>query len=385
MRWKYLVLVGLLLAGVATGLGCAWPFGQRAEVLRLPGIVEVHEVLLGPRVAGRVKEVHVTESDLLSEGMPLVTLEVPELEAQREVLKAKVQEAEAELRKAENGPRQQEKDAAAAAAGVARAKLMKMEKGFRDEEKRQAKSELESAQADEQQARQEYQRELRLMRQGAARRQDYDAAQAALERAQARLRMAQARQDMYQAGMRDEEVLEARAELKRLEAQQALLEAGTREEDKSSARARLAEAKARLEEVEVNIREAVVRSAEPCVVEVVHVRKGSLVQAGTPVAKVLRAADLWVKTYVPETQLGKLRLGQEVQVTMDSYPDVRFAGRVTLIGAESEFTPRNVQTVDERRHQMFGVRVKIDDPQGRFKSGMAAEVYIPVADGPRTK
>jgi HlyD family secretion protein len=109
------------------------------------------------------------------------------------------------------------------------------------------------------------------------------------------------------------------------------------------------------------------------------------VQAGTPVAKILRTADLWVKTYVPETQLGKLRLGQEVQVTMDSYPDVRFAGRVTLIGSESEFTPRNVQTVDERRHQMFGVRVKIDDPEGRFKSGMAAEVYIPVAGEPRTK
>jgi HlyD family secretion protein len=378
MRWKSLTLAGLLLAGVAAGLGFTWPFGKRDEVLKLPGIVEVHEVLLGPRVAGRVKEVHVIESDLLSEGMPLVTLEVPELEAQRETLRAKIEEAEADLLKAQNGPREQEKEAARSATAAARARLLRLEKGFRDEEKRQAKSEYDTARADEQLARQEFARETRLRRSGAGSQEHHDTAIANLDRSRGRVQMAKARHEMYEAGSRPEDVLEARAELKRLEAQERLLELGTRDEEKASARARLAEAKAKLAEVEVQVREAVVRAAEPCLVEVVNVRKGSLVQAGMPVAKVLRTADLWVKTYVPETQLGKLRLGQEVQVTMDSYPDARFAGRVTLIGAESEFTPRNVQTVDERRHQMFGVRVKIDDPQGRFKSGMAAEVYIPV-------
>jgi membrane fusion protein YbhG len=94
--------------------------------------------------------------------------------------------------------------------------------------------------------------------------------------------------------------------------------------------------------------------------------------------RVLRTGDLWVKTYVPETELGKVRLGSEVQVSMDAFPRVRFSGKVIHIGGESEFTPRNVQTVDERRHQMFGVRVKIEDTKGHFKSGMAAEVYIPV-------
>ena len=77
----------------------------------------------------------------------------------------------------------------------------------------------------------------------------------------------------------------------------------------------------------------------------------------------------------------KVRLNMAVEVTMDSYPRRRFSGKVVHIGAESEFTPRNVQTVDERRHQMFGVRVKIDDPQGLFKSGMAAEVHIPLEGG----
>ena len=82
---------------------------------------------------------------------------------------------------------------------------------------------------------------------------------------------------------------------------------------------------------------------------------------------------------MPETDLGKVRLGQTVQVTIDSHPGERFSGKVVLIGSESEFTPRNVQSVDDRRHQVFGLRVKIDDPRGIFKSGMAAEVTVPLA------
>lgn len=377
MRWKIWSLAGLLLASAVAGLGFAWPFGKRPDVIQLPGIVEIHEVLLGPRVAGRVKEVHVTEADTLSEGMPLVTLETPELEAQREVLRAKVKEAEAELAKAVAGPRSEEIEAATAAVEAARARWLKCKNGFREEEKRQAKSELEAALADEQYAREEFQRAARLVRQGGTK-QDYDNWKATLDRAKGRVAAARARYDLMLAGSREEDLAEAQAELRRLEANERLLRAGTRPEDLASAKARLAEARGRLQELEVHLREAVVRAAEPCLVEVVHVRKGALVQAGQPVARVLRTADLWVKTYVPETELGKIRLGQEVQVTMDSYPGMRFPGRIVLIGAESEFTPRNVQTVDERRHQMFGLRVKIDDPKGHFKSGMAAEVYIPV-------
>ena len=96
--------------------------------------------------------------------------------------------------------------------------------------------------------------------------------------------------------------------------------------------------------------------------------------------RVLRATDLWVKTYVPETQLGKVRLHQKVTVTIDSFPGRRFSGEVVQVASESEFTPRNVQSVDERKHQMFGVRIRVEDTQGYFKSGMAAEVAIPLAE-----
>ena len=107
-------------------------------------------------------------------------------------------------------------------------------------------------------------------------------------------------------------------------------------------------------------------------------RKGDLVPASQPVVRVLRARDLWVRVYVPETDLGKVVNGQTVSVTVDAYSDRQFTGRIIQIAAESEFTPRNVQSVDERRHQVFGMKIRVDDPQGVFKAGMAAEVTIPL-------
>jgi hypothetical protein len=83
-----------------------------------------------------------------------------------------------------------------------------------------------------------------------------------------------------------------------------------------------------------------------------------------------------VKAYISEVDLGRIRLGQKVQVTCDAYPNQRFDGVITYISSVSEFTPRNIQTIDERRHQVFGFKVRVDDPQGVFKSGMAADVWL---------
>jgi multidrug resistance efflux pump len=89
---------------------------------------------------------------------------------------------------------------------------------------------------------------------------------------------------------------------------------------------------------------------------------------------------MWIKVYVPETELGKVRLDQEAEITIDAYPGRQYTGRVIQIASESEFTPRNIQSVDERRHQVFAVKVMVPqpmDPQERvFKSGMAAEVSL---------
>jgi multidrug resistance efflux pump len=209
-------------------------------------------------------------------------------------------------------------------------------------------------------------------------RAEYDAFRAAWERVKGRVATARAKLDILEAGSREEEKEEALAQFKQAQANWELLEAGTRSEDKAAAAARVAEARGKLAELDANLAEAVIRAPEAAVVDVLAVRKGDVLPPNGPVARLLRASDVWVRAYVPETQLGKLRLNQQVQVTNDSYLGRRFTGTVIHIPAESEFTPRNVQSADERNHQVFGVKVLVDDPEGVFKAGMAAEVVVPL-------
>lgn len=339
MTRKRLLVLALLLAAALSALGFFWPFGQPAEgwralwpfggptnELRLNGVVEIQEVRLGSKVGGRVAEVSVREGDIVSAGQLLVRFEEPELEAQRDQWQARLKSMEAELEKAKNGPR--------------------------PEEIRQARSDLEMAEANLRLARENFTRIETIYKQGASYRAEYDAARAARDQAASQVGAAKAKLD--------------------------LLLAGTRAEDIADAEARVLEMRGKLRELEANIQEAFVRAPERAVVEVLAVRKGDLVSANQPIVRVLRADDLWVKVYVPETELGKVRLGQEVAVTIDSYPGRRFTGVVRQIASESEFTPRNVQSAEERRNQVFGVKVYVADPEGIFKSGMAAEAVFPV-------
>jgi multidrug resistance efflux pump len=380
MRRKTMAVVVLLLLAVAVGVGFSWPWGRRSEVLHLPGVVEIQEVRLGPRVAGRVSEVLVQEGDPVKAGEVLVRLEAAELKAQHEQALARLHEAEAQLDKANHGPRPREKEAAEALVRAAEARLQRLEKGYREEDKRAAENEFLAAQVDLKLTHDEMERSRRLFEQHATEKAEYDNAKAAHDRAVRRAEAARARRDQMQKGPRPEEIQEARAEVEQARANWRLLLEGTRSEDIAAAQARVAEAQGRLHEVEVHLSELEVRAPEPAVVEVVAVRKGDLVAANQPVLRVLRTGDLWVKVYVPETELGHVRLHQKVELNVDGYGDRRFEGEVVHVAAESEFTPRNVQSVDERRHQVFGVRVRVADPQGVFKSGMAAEVTVPLTD-----
>jgi multidrug resistance efflux pump len=382
VSWKLITAGVALGAVVVTSLGIYWAFGHREAGLRLPGVVEVQEVRLGSKIGGRVAEVLCREGDLVKPPQVLVRFEAPEMEAQRLQQEAKVQQALADLEKARAGARPEEKDAARAAVDSAQARLDRLVAGWREEEKEQARNELKTAEADLQLAQREWRRTLQA--DFAASRAEVDTRRAAYDSAFSRASAARAKVDMLTRGSRPEDIAEARAELKKVEANLRLLEAGTRTEDILAAEARLAEAQAKLREIEVNLQEAVVKAPEPVIVEVLAVRKGDLVPANQPILRVHRADDLWVKVYVPEPELAKIRLNQPAYVTLDAWPDRRFEGVVRQIATESEFTPRNVQSADERKHQVFAVKVYVqqpEDPQGRiFKSGLAAEVLLPLQE-----
>jgi len=111
-------------------------------------------------------------------------------------------------------------------------------------------------------------------------------------------------------------------------------------------------------------------------VEVVSVRPGDLVPAGRIVITMLEASQLWVKVYVPETDLAHVQLGQHATVRVDSFGNRSFTGHVGQIASQAEFLPRNVQTRSDREHQVFGVKIYVDNAQQVLKSGMSATVRL---------
>jgi multidrug resistance efflux pump len=373
--WKKIGAGAVLLAGVAAGLGFWGPFRSHERSLRLPGVVEIQEVRLGSKIGGRVEKVWVMEGDRVEAGAPLVTFEAPELKAQRDQLVARLEQARLDYKKAKDGYRPQEVEAARASMESAKARYDKLVAGPRKEEIDTARADWKAADADLKLARQDWERAERLYGTNSISRAEYQLNRAAMERHEGRTRSAKAKLDLLVAGYRKEEVAEGKAEYERMKASHEMMKEGTRAEDILVAQQKVAELEGKLRETDANLAEAVVRAPESVIVEVLAVRKGDLVTANQPILRVLRDADLWVKVYVPETELDKVRLDQEVEVTIDA--GTKFQGRVMKIASESEFTPRNVQSADERRHQVFGVKIEVKNPRGVIKPGMAAEVVIP--------
>lgn len=328
--------IGLIVV-VGTLMAAAYyvPIYRAERDLTISGVVEVQEVRLGSKIGGRVESVPVKEGEIAAAGQMLVEFAAPELTAQVQQQQSRVASAKANLEKAKNGPR--------------------------PEEIRQAKSEVAALQADFELAIQELRRIEALFEGKKVTRSEYESAIATRDRMRGRMDSAQAHYD--------------------------LLIAGTRIEDIQLAEASYHETQAKLKEIEANLAEANVVAPERCLVEVVAVRKGDLVPPNQPVLRVLRADDLWVRAYVPETRLGDVRIGQKVTIKIDSYPGKQFSGEVYLINSESEFTPRNIQSVDQRRYQVFGIKIRVENSEGIFKSGMAARVEFkePPSDGAAAK
>ncbi len=385
MIWKPILAGGLLFAAGAAGLSYYWKLQQPQRERWMPGTVESQEVRLSSRVGGRVAKVLVKESQVVEAGTPVLELEMPELDAERKQLEAQLAAAQALLAKAEKGPRDEDKAAAKANVAAAEARLARMRKGYRTEEKDQARKEEEAIVTEMQNAYQELTRERTLLNKGATTVEAYESAAAKHSRLQAQAAAAAAKTKMMESGYRPEEVAEAEAQLASFQAASDLLEAGTRQEDKDEAAAKVAQLQAQIEALDVRRAERTVYAPEKAVVEVIGVRPGDIAAPNAPLVRVLRADDLWVKAYISEVDLGHIKLGKQVDVTIDTFPGKRFKGVVTYIASDSEFTPRNVQTIDERRHQVFGFKVRVDDPQGVFKSGMAAEVFLPLTSEPQGK
>jgi HlyD family secretion protein len=354
--WLILLVVAGLVAVAAYSIG--WL--RRDTGLQGSGTVEARNIRVGSKVGGRIDKVLVREGDFVEAGQVLVTFDDKELQATLSQMKAAAE-------KSARGFRPEEIEEARAAAAQARAEYEQRKNGYRQEDIDAAKAELDRATADETRAQLDFQRYDALAKKDLVSKQQRDTAEANWKMALAQMQSAQRKLDELKKGYRPEEIAAAEARYHQTQATLEKFERGNRREDVDAAKAALALEQARF-------RERQVVSPSAATVEVLDVRPGDLIAPNTPIATLLERDQIYVRIYVPETQIGHVQLGEKAEIRVDSFPHQTFNGVVEQINQQAEFLPRNVQTREERVHQVFGVKVRIEDTSRRVRAGMAADV-----------
>ncbi|MGA1368346.1 MAG: HlyD family secretion protein, partial [Blastocatellia bacterium] len=237
---------------------------------------------------------------------------------------------------------------------------------------------LAASEAELASARATFMRLERLHRSGDISQQEFDAARFRLDQATARRRLEENRLTLLRNGARPEELRAAAERYQQAREAERLVRTGPRSEEIREARAQLTEAEARAAQIRVQLEEGQVTAPVRARVEVLPVRPGDLLQPGQVVARLLEPDQTWIRVYLPEPSLGLVRVGQSVEILVDSLEGRRFPGQIEQINSQGEFTPRNIQSRDERNHQVFGVKVRLLQLDGTLKAGMAADVEIPL-------
>lgn len=289
------------------------------------GTVEATEAQLGFQTPGRIESIRVKEGDAVRAGDTLAVLDRAELVARRGQGTAQLQAAQALLSELQAGSRSEDRASAQAAL-------------------RAVSDRLTDAQRD-------LERTHRLFDAGAMSQDQYDKARLQVDVLTSQKSQAEQALQLVQAGPRPE----------RIEAQRAVV----------------AQAQAALAQLDAALANAVIRAPFAGVVTVKDREAGETVPAGAPVVTIMNMGDRWVRIYIPENQLGSVHIGQQASITSDTYKDKTYGGEVSFIASQAEFTPRNVQTREERVKLVYAVKVRItQDSTLDLKPGLPADVAL---------
>ncbi len=347
---KKLALAILILVGLGIALGALLTGDEDSEV-RLTGIVSANEAFVASEISGRLKELRVSEGDFVESGQVVAVLATDEIDASRQSQLATIEQLTARVaqgRERVHLERERVKSQIDSAAAKQNA----------------AESQREEVRAELEQARKEWERAEQLFAQGLIPHHRVERQEAMVEVVEAKLQTAE---DLIEA---------ARAELEIYRASERQVR--VMEQEVQQTQAQVQEARADLEQITVRLGYTELKSPLTGIVSLRVAREGEFVPAGAPVVTVLDLTDVWVRAQVEETLVGRLAIGQPLDVVLAS--DERVTGRVTFISPEGEFaTQRDVDRV-KRDIRTFGIKVAVENPGGTVHPGMTATVLLP-SDG----
>ncbi len=322
---------GIAVAVVVLILAAAvliWRFYYREKgdeaVLLLSGNMEVTEVNVGFKLSGRVIELAVDEGAEVKKDDLLARLDNAELASIVVQNRAVVQEAAS--------------------------RLAELKRGSRPQEIEQARENVRAQEAELARVKKDYERAEILYRNGAISSAQFDAAKSAYEARAAQ--QGSARENL------------------------SLVREGARKESIDAAEYRLQQARAAVRTAEQSLKDTAINSPIDGIILKKNVETGETVGQGTPVYTIGDLSNPWIKVYVKEDKLGLIKLGQRATISTDSYPGKTYEGRVSYISSEAEFTPKSVQTQEERVKLVFGIKVRVENPNQELKPSMPADVRI---------
>jgi membrane fusion protein YbhG len=387
---KTFIIVFVALLGIAIGAHY-WNHwrGEDGQTIKISGNIELTEVEIAFKSAGRLVFLAVDEGDFVKQGELIARLDQAELSERRNSAQAAFASTESRLSQMTTSIQfqgeQVEGQLARAKAELqqAEAALRDLEAGSRQQEIEASRAVMSKAETDYAKAERDWNRAQTLYQKEDISTSQYDDFRARFESAKALLQQSREQFDLVKEGPRKENIEAARAQVQRARANLRLAEANRLEltrlhQEKSARESDVRQAQSQLGVFETQLRDSEVFAPMSGIVLVKAAEPGEVLAAGTTVVTLGNLAKPWLRGYINEKDLGRVKLGTAVKVTTDSFPGKAYDGKITFIAAEAEFTPKQIQTQEERVKLVYRIKIEIDNPKGELKSNMPADAVIPL-------
>jgi len=388
MKKRRVVVILLLLA--AAGGAWYWFYGNRDRAtnrILVSGNLELTQVDLSFKTAGRMTELAVREGQFVKKGDLIAKLDSAQLEQQLLRDQAAVASAQSSLQQLETSIEYQgatiDSDISTRRAELAQAqaKLDELLAGSRPQEIQQAQSAVADAKAWNDQAKSDWERAQALYAREDISRSQFDQARAKLDSTAAQLRQVQDRLALSQEGPRKEEIAGGRAQVARAQAAVQTAEANRIElrrkrEELAARKSEIDRTRAQVGMTQTQIADATVVAPIDGVVLVKAAEAGEVIAAGSTIVSLGDLGHPWLRAYINETDLGRIKLGSKVQLSTDSFKGKTYEGHISFISSEAEFTPKQIQTKEERVKLVYRIKIDVDNSHQELKNNMPVDGEI---------
>jgi HlyD family secretion protein len=355
--------------------------------LSVSGNLELTEVDISFKVPGKLIELDVDEGAFVKKGMVIARIDRDQVERQRSRDEAGLANSQSQYEQMGTSVQWQrqtlESDVAVRTAELrsAQAHLAALVAGSRPQEVQEARAAVADAKAQHDQAQADWDRAQDLFKNDDISRQQYDQYRTRLDSTAAILRQADEKLALVVEGPRKEDIDAARADVVRADAEleathASQLELKRREEDVLAHRADVARARAQVAITDTQINDTVVVAPIDGVVLVKSAEVGEVLAAGATVVTIGDIDHPWLRAYINETDLARIKFGQSASLTTDSYPGKNYPGRISFISSQAEFTPKQIQTREERVKLVYRIKIDVDNRSRELKSNMPVDAEI---------